>query len=221
LRFQATLFRILGNVVDQLLQPAEYVENRGSEAFEEELDDSREDEGEKNNLGEAGEGLEEKDVEEEISATADGKGEAPVDALDVDDPPWQVGQPKSQPLAYWVPSDAVGGKIWKQIRKKVDFDDRAAVAKVVKSRSLAIRRARKRHGLELSRSHRVYTATNHAFIISEHARYAATHGNHRIPYDELMRRYNLQFPGENRTRGSISGQISRIRELKEMRAKYA
>ena len=161
--------------------------------------------------------------ETDDSVVADGQGDAPADALDVGDPTWKVGQPKSQPLAYWVPSDAFGGKEWKSIGYVIDFNKVEDVQKAVKARRLSIWRHKKKHGLPMARPSTVgrqFTQANSDWIAQEHVTYAGSNRNHRISMRELTRRYNVRFHGENRTSASLSAHINRVDALRAARARY-
>jgi len=151
------------------------------------------------------------------------QGNAPADALTVADHPWMVGQPKSQPLAYWVPSNATGGQVWMSITFTVDFNDRASVEKAVVTRRQNIYRARKRFGLQLARAstaNRQFTPANTAWMLTEHHTYAAANNRYRIPPAILTTRYIAQFPGDARTAAGLSAHILRTPELRAARASY-
>ena len=165
------------------------------------------------------------DYEDEDEASENGQGAAPADAKQVNDPTWKINQPRTQPLAYWVPSDASGGEIWKSIQFTVDFTSRASVNKANKARRLSIWRAKNILGLHdqmkrPSTKGREYTDQNYQWILAEHAQHAAINNNERIPLDNLTTRYNQRFPTENRTTASLTSYIDRKSGLNAARKTY-
>lgn len=163
------------------------------------------------------------DAAEVGDATSDAAGHVPSEALDVTDRNWRVGHPMSQPLKYYVPSDASGGKILKQLPCTIDFNDKTSVRKAVKARQASLTKAKKKHGLPLAKPStkgRGYPAAAEAFIIAEHVAWAESQNNYQIPLDHLVANYNRHFPGENRTASGISAYLSRTENLRTMRASY-
>lgn len=146
---------------------------------------------------------EEEDDEEEDDTAV------PADALGVNDSGWKSDEPKSLPLTYYVPSDATGGLMAKTIKHHVDFDDHESVLKANKTRRLEVNRAKKRHGIPAplkrpSTRGREYTDQNRQTIIDLHEDWAENNDGLRIPADELTVLYNRTYPGENRTKQSLS-----------------
>ena len=129
----------------------------------------------------------------------------------------------SHPLTYAIPA-AGGGQTIKKIAFRVDFNDKASVAKANKARFLARGRAMKKTGQPLLRpstAGREYTQQNDDWIKAENDCYAAASNGIRIPLLELTRRYNNQFPQEGRTQFSITSHMDRNKELKAKRGSFS
>lgn len=104
----------------------------------------------------------------------------------------------------------------KRLKNSIDFNDKAQVERAVKNRRLTIWRARTKHGLPIARDStqgRQYTVVHEHFITTENATWAAAHNGSRIPMAELARRFNIRFPGQNRTAASLSAHTFRNPEL--------
>ena len=158
----------------------------------------------------------EADLDGESDSEDSDSDSGPDDALDVNDPPWKVGQPKSQPLSYWIPSNATGGERLRTIKFNVDFSDKASVARAVKARQLDLWRAKSQYGLPMARAStqgRAYTLANELWMRTERATYAAANNGATMAHAEFARRYNLRFPAENRTAASLAAHLHRNSHL--------
>lgn len=151
--------------------------------------------------------------------------DAPADTLPLDVKGWRVGDPKAQPLTYFVPSDANGGVRFKTVRYTINFDSSDSVKKANKTRRLEVWRARVRHGLEdemmrESMVGREYTDENNEWLVLAHEDYAISNNGKQIPHAEITKLYNEHFDIQ-RTQASIASHMDRVKELKRMRASYA
>lgn len=111
----------------------------------------------------------------------------------------------------------------KQINFKIDFDDPDEVKEANKRRNQARRRAETRFGVPPRRASTVgreYTQANNDWLRRAHENYAFHNGGRRIPWPELTRLFNQQFPAENRTENSISSHVNRVPELRVKRNSY-
>ncbi|KAK4569333.1 hypothetical protein LTR86_003095 [Recurvomyces mirabilis] len=137
---------------------------------------------------------------------------------------WKIGEPQPQPLRYQIPT-ANGGFEYRLILSNVDFDSRESVNKANKQRRLEQYRAKKRHGLQhqLLRpgtKGREYSQAHDTFISQQHQSYAAANSTQRIPWNILTNNFNGAFPGQNRTKNSLSSHVDQRAGLKGMRAQY-
>lgn len=145
--------------------------------------------------------------------------EVPGDEQEV----WKVGQPQTQPLTYQVVAKD-GRYRAKDIAFTVDFTDPDSVRKANKARALGVWRAKRSLNIDdplrPSTAGREYSEVNDDFIAIIHEEWAQENDGERITMPELTRIYNEQFPGEDRSRASISSHVDHIKELKDMRASY-
>ncbi|GAB7358698.1 hypothetical protein MBLNU230_g3927t1 [Neophaeotheca triangularis] len=140
---------------------------------------------------------------------------------------WYVGAYVGSNLparpTFEVPADANSGTRKVQIRDDVDWNNPESVGKAVHSRRMIEYRARVKYGLPMNRpiAHaRQYSASNEAWIIGEHHRYAAANNNRRISMLNLTAACNAHFPREQRTNSSISKHVKRVSTLNTVRKSY-
>ena len=155
-----------------------------------------------------GEEVTEEDTDGDDGQDDEEDATAPADALGVNSTGWKFGDPKTQPLTYYIDSDAVGGVKAKTIRFDVDFNSRDSVNKANKTRRLEVNRAKKRHGIldplkRPSTRGREYTQDSDETITIIHEDYAINNNGLRIPPAELVDLYNQMCPGEDRTQASM------------------
>ncbi|KAK3673354.1 hypothetical protein LTR78_006900 [Recurvomyces mirabilis] len=161
---------------------------------------------------------------EVIDEEAEEDDELDEDEVEDEGMVWKLGEPQPQPLYYQIPT-ANGGFEDRLIHSNVDFNSRDSVNKANKQRRLEQYRAKKRHGLQHqllrpgTKGHE-YSQAHDTFISQQHQSYAAANGNRRIPWSILTNNFNGAFPGQNRTKNSLSSLVDQRAGLKRMRAQY-